>query len=136
MLSVFSQSLIMGTSFDSNLQQTDPHNIGKSTLLHVTIQPVVLHVAYIAVGKEIHLVMLGYTAVGLEINYMFISFCSFIYSDLLNYGDEKLCTYTCMVYHNCLRGMLDRKSEMGAQHCGQILCDVVKATIDKESEYG
>ncbi|XP_048742308.2 ataxin-10-like [Ostrea edulis] len=57
-------------------------------------------------------------------------------SDLLNYGDEKLCTYTCMVYHNCLRGMLDRKSEMGAQHCGQILCDVVKATIDKESEYG
>ncbi|XP_062613067.1 ataxin-10-like [Saccostrea cucullata] len=57
-------------------------------------------------------------------------------SDLLTFGDEKLCTYTCMVYHNCLRGMLDRKSEMDTEHCGQILCDVVKATIDKESEYG
>lgn len=57
-------------------------------------------------------------------------------SDFLNYGDDKLTTYTCMVYHNCLRGLLDRKSVMDVEHCGKILCDVVQSTVDKESEYG
>uniref|UniRef100_K1PL99 Ataxin-10 n=1 Tax=Magallana gigas TaxID=29159 RepID=K1PL99_MAGGI len=60
----------------------------------------------------------------------------FLLRDFLNYGDDKLTTYTCMVYHNCLRGLLDRKSVMDVEHCGKILCDVVQSTVDKESEYG
>ncbi|XP_078340877.1 ataxin-10-like [Crassostrea virginica] len=57
-------------------------------------------------------------------------------SELLYYGDEKLTTYTCMIYHNCLRGLLNRESSLDVVHCGKILCDVVNSTVDQESEYG